>query len=80
MVNHHACILFQAPFGLLNVKEDFIEKIIGIDSEDELEHEDGEQRSGRFTLRLYNEKQPTTSSVYLVIDTKQDFVSSFMVT
>jgi hypothetical protein len=64
----------------LNVKEDFIEKIIGIDSEDELEHEDGEQRSGRFTLRLYNEKQPTTSSVYLVIDTKQDFVSSFIVT
>ena len=68
-------ILLQAPFGLVNAKDVHIEKIIGVDSEDELDNDDGQQRPGRFTLRLYNEKQPSTSSVYLVIDSKQDFVS-----
>jgi hypothetical protein len=75
----HSCFLlhvpFQAPFGLVNVKEVHIEKIIGVDSEDELDHHEGEQRTGRFTLRLYNGKQPSISSVYLVIDSKQDLVS-----
>ena len=61
------------------MKEVLIEKILGIDSEDELDHNESEQPPGRFTLRLYNEKQPTTSSVYLVIDSKPDFVSSLNV-
>ncbi|XP_028409734.1 pleckstrin homology domain-containing family H member 2-like [Dendronephthya gigantea] len=62
----------QAPFALENMKEFHIEKIMGSDSEDDLEPAENEQRNGRFTLRLYKEKQPTTSSVYLVIETKQD--------
>lgn len=57
------------------MKEFHIEKILGTDSEDDTEPAENEQRSGRFTLRLYKEKQPATSSVYLVIDTKQDLVS-----
>lgn len=61
--------------GLVNVKDVHIEKIIGVDSEDELDHDSSEQSAGRFTLRLYNERQQSTSSVYLVIDSKQDLVS-----
>ena len=60
---------------MVNIKEVHIEKIIGVDSEDELDHDKDEQHTGRFTLRLYNEKQPSTSTVYLVIDNKQDLVS-----
>lgn len=60
---------------MLNVKDFHIEKIIAVDSEDELDNDSGGQSAGRFTLRLYNEKQQTTSSVYLVIESKEDLVS-----
>ena len=60
------------------MKDFHIEKIIGVDSEDELDHDSSEQSAGRFTLRLYKEKQQSTSSVYLVIESKQDLVSILM--
>ena len=65
----------QAALNLVNVKDFHIEKIIAVDSEDELDNDSGGQSAGRFTLRLYNEKQQTTSSVYLVIESKEDLVS-----
>lgn len=57
------------------MKEVFIEKIISIDSEDELLNNESEQRPGRFTMRLYNDISPSITSVYLVVDTKPDLVS-----
>lgn len=62
------------------MKEVHIEKISSVDSEDDLDTDEGDRRTGRFTLRLHNDKQPSTSSIYLLIDTKQDHVSILMPT
>ena len=52
------------------MKEVHIEKIASADSEDELES----NHNKRYTLRLYNEKQPSSSSIYLLVESKQDLV------
>lgn len=65
----------QSPPLWLNMKEMYVEKSENGQSEELERDENDEQGSLRFTLRLCNEKQPTSNSVYLSFDNKQNLVS-----